>query len=223
MKTRAAVYLRVSTRDQTLANQVPDLEQMLCTRGFAIAATYQDEESGVKRRPELERLLADAKRHRFDVVLVWALDRLGRNMGETVAHVLELERIGVAVLSAREPWLDTTGPVRSLLVSIFAWVAEHERTRLVERTLAGIARARAQGKHLGRPVANVNPHAVELALAEGLPVRQIARRLGVGASTLYRELERRRQLGAPIVAVPKGGTTQLGGKSPKRHPARSSP
>lgn len=194
MTKRAAVYLRVSTRDQTLANQLPDLERMISARGFAIAATYQDEESGAKRRPELERLLADAKRHRFDVVIVWALDRLGRTMSETVALVLELERIGVELLSAREPWLDTTGPVRSLLVSVFAWVAEQERRRLVERTNAGLARARAKGIKLGRPKARINPHAIALARAEGLTTSQIAKRLKVGRATLYRALS---QNGAP--------------------------
>lgn len=200
MLRRAAVYLRVSTRDQTLANQVPDLERLIAARGFSIAATYQDEESGVKRRPGLERLLEDAKRHRFDVVLVWALDRLGRSMGDVLANVLELERIGVEVLSAREPWLDTTGPVRSLLVSVFAWVAEQERRRLVERTHAGLERARARGVKLGRPKARVERAALELALRDGLTLRQAARRLGVGASTLYRELARD---GGP--GVPKTG------------------
>jgi putative DNA-invertase from lambdoid prophage Rac len=220
MTQRAAVYLRVSTRDQTLANQVPDLERMLSARGFVIVETYQDEESGVKRRPELERLLTDAKRNYFDTVLVWALDRLGRTMAETVAHVLELERIGVTVLSAREPWLDTTGPVRSLLVSVFAWVAQQERERLVERTNAGLARARAQGITLGRPPVQANTHAVQLALDDGLTLTQVARRIGIGRSTLYRQLARRAALGA---SVPKRGATQTGGNPPKRRPPRSSP
>jgi DNA invertase Pin-like site-specific DNA recombinase len=222
MTQRAAVYLRVSTRDQTLANQIPDLERMLSARGFVIVGTYQDEESGAKRRPELERLLSDAKRNYFDTVLVWALDRLGRTMAETVAHVLELERIGVMVLSAREPWLDTTGPVRPLLISVFAWVAQQERERLVERTNAGLARARAQGIRLGRPPVQANTYAVELALGEGLTLTQAARRVGVGRSTLYRQLARRRELGAPVI-VPKRGTPQLGPKPRKSKASRSSP
>lgn len=184
---RAAVYLRVSTRDQTLANQIPDLERMIVARDFAIAATYQDEESGVKRRPGLEQLLTHAKGHRFDVVLVWALDRFGRTMSETVAHVLELERIGIDVISAREPWLDTTGPVRSLLVSVFAWVAEQERRRLVERTHAGLERARAKGVKLGRPRVAVSP--IELEQISHLRVRAIAQKLRCSRSTVYRLLE----------------------------------
>lgn len=182
---RAVVYLRVSTRDQTLANQLPDLERLAAARDFQIVATYQDEESGIKRRPGLDRLLADAKRHRFDLVLVWALDRFGRRMGETVSLVLELERIGVEILSAREPWLDTTGPVRSLLVSVFAWVAEQERTRLVERTNAGLARARARGIKLGRPKARIPTWELDAVRSGLVKVSQLARRLGVSRSTLY--------------------------------------
>jgi len=216
------VYLRVSTRDQTLANQVPDLERMLSARGFVIVATYQDEESGVKHRPELERLLTDARRNHFDTVLVWALDRLGRTMAETVARVLELERIGVTVLSAREPWLDTTGPVRSLLVSVFAWVAEQERRRLVERTHAGLARARAQGKRLGRPMKNLNPHALALEMAKGGTPAQVARRLGVGRSTLYRQLKHFRLLGG-LPAVPESGAKKRAPNPSKLNGGRSSP
>ncbi len=214
-----AVYLRVSTDEQTTANQVPELERMISARDFRIVRTYQDHESGVKRRPELERLLADARRHHFDTVLVWALDRLGRRMGETVAVALELERIGVNLLSAREPWLDTAGPVRSILVSFMAWVAEQERARLVERTNAGLARARAQGKRLGRPSVSLNPHAIQLELAKGGTFEQVAKRLGVGRSTFYRELARLRIVGAehfagPFVRAvlrPKNGTPKKGG------------
>jgi len=222
MSQRAAVYLRVSTRDQTLANQVPDLERLISARGFAIAATYQDEESGVKRRPELERLFADARRHKFDVLCVWALDRLGRTMSETVARVLELERLGVRIVSARETFLDQPDEIRSLLVAVFAWVAEWERRRLVDRTNAGLARARAQGKSLGRPGVSLNPYALELELERLTPGEKldvVAKRLGVGRSTFFRELGRLRGLGR----VPKTGTPPLGGNPSKGHPRRRSP
>jgi putative DNA-invertase from lambdoid prophage Rac len=190
-----AVYLRVSTDEQTTANQVPELERMISARDFRIVRTYQDYEGGVKRRPELEHLILDAKRGSFDTVLVWALDRLGRRMGETAAIVLELDRIGVTVLSVCEPWLDQPGPVRHLLVSLFDWIAAQERARLVERTNAGLARARAQGKRLGRPSVSLNPHAIRLELAKGGTLDQIAKRLGVGRSTFYRELARLRMGG----------------------------
>jgi len=171
--------------------------------------------------------LADAKRHRFDVVVVWALDRLGRSMGDVVANVLELERIGVDLLSAREPWLDTTGPVRSLLVSVFAWVAEWERRRLVERTNAGIARARAEGKQLGRPSVSLAPHLLELELSKGGSAADVARRLGVGRTTLFRELERLGRLGRLprgrrfAGGVRKGGAENGAAKPPKSAAPRS--
>jgi DNA invertase Pin-like site-specific DNA recombinase len=218
---RAALYLRVSTDEQTAENQRPELERIAALRGYQVESTYSETVSGAARKlPELERLMRDAQRHKLDVVMVWALDRLGRRMGEVVAKVLELERLGVDLVSVQEPWLDTGGPVRSLLVSVFAWVAEQERGRLVERTNAGLARARAKGVILGRPVRNVNPHALELALGEGLSIRQAARRLGMGASTLYRELERRRELG---LEVPKTGRKKRARKRPKSDGSRSSP
>lgn len=186
---RAALYLRVSTDEQTPDNQRLELERIAAIRRFQVASIYSETVSGAARKlPELERLMTDAKRHRFDVVMVWALDRLGRRMAEVLAKVLELERVGVDLLSAKEPWLDTAGPARSLLVSVFAWVSEQERRRLVERTLAGLERARAKGIKLGRPVARIDRNALALAFADGLTIKKAARRLGVGRSTLYRAL-----------------------------------
>lgn len=203
MPTRAALYIRVSTDEQDQANQLPDLEQMATRRGLQVVSTYSETVSGAARaRPELERMMRDAAAHRFDIVLVWALDRLGRRMGETVRRVLELEHAGVDVLSAREPWLDTSGPVRPLLVSVFAWVAEQERTRLVERTNAGLARARAKGIQLGRPSKSLNPYAIAIEMEKGGGLDRVARRLGVGRSTLFRELKRFRGLGG-LPKVPK--------------------
>jgi len=102
--------------------------------------------------------------------------------------VLELDRIGVQVVSVREPWLDTGGPVRSLLIAIFSWCAEQERERLIERTKAGLERARRQGRRIGRPRALVDV-AKALALRnEGKSIREAAVVLGVGAATLHRAL-----------------------------------
>jgi DNA invertase Pin-like site-specific DNA recombinase len=102
--------------------------------------------------------------------------------------VIELDRIGVQVISVREQWLDTSGPVRSLLIAIFSWVAEQERLRISERTKAGLERARRQGKQIGRPKAIINMP-VALALRDrGFSIRQMARELKIGASTLHRLL-----------------------------------
>lgn len=202
-----AIYLRVSTEEQTIANQVPEVDRYISARGFRIVTTYTETVSGAARHmPELERMMGDAHRRRFDTLVVWALDRLGRRMVETINLVLELERYGVNLVSLREPWLETSGPVRSLLVSIFAWVAEQERTRQIERTRAGIARAKAQGMRFGRPAKTLNHHAIRIELDKGGTLNRVAARMGVGRSTLCRELERYRALGIDLPAPsPRNG------------------
>ncbi len=132
-------------------------------------------------------MFADPRAGRVHAVAVWALDRLHRSMTAAIMTVLELDRLGVPVLSVREGWLDTRGPVRPLLVAMFGWVAEHERTRLIERTKAGLERARREGKRLGRPPASaVLLHAAHDLVLKGVPVAKAARQKGVGRSTLQR-------------------------------------
>jgi DNA invertase Pin-like site-specific DNA recombinase len=186
--TTAALYARVSTIDQTTANQLPELQRLAQARGFNVVL-YEEQESAAKARPVLDRLMADARAGKVGAVVVWALDRLHRSMVGAVNAVLELDRLGVQVISLREPWLDTVGPVRPLLVAIFGWVAEQERARLIERTKAGLVRARAQGKRLGRPPASpvLLSAAADLVRA-GEPIARAARLKGVKATTLRRFL-----------------------------------
>lgn len=184
---RAALYVRVSTDRQDATAQLPDLERMATARDWEWEVR-SEVESGAKRRPELERLLDDARRGAVHVIAVWALDRLGRSMQETVARVLELDRLGVQVVSVREPWMDSGGPTRPLLLAIMAWVAEQERTRLIERTRAGIERARKQGKRLGRPPAT-DKRAIALTtaaaeVAGGKSIRAAAAAWDLSESTL---------------------------------------
>jgi DNA invertase Pin-like site-specific DNA recombinase len=184
--TTAAIYLRVSTDRQTVQNQHGDLLRLVQARGYE-PAIYEEVESAAKVRPVLDRLLADARVGRVQAVAVWALDRLHRSMTGAINTVLELDRLGVRVLSVREPWLDTDSPVRPLLVAIFGWVAEQERTRLIERTKAGMARARREGKKVGRPrTSAVLLHAAADLVAHGLPVAEAARRKGVTRASLRR-------------------------------------
>src|SRR5258708_40224264 len=96
-------------------------------------------------------MMVDAKRGRFRVLLIWSLDRFGRNMHRNIGDVLELDRLGVQVVSVKEPWLDQQGPARSLLLAGFSWGAEQEAVRLSGRTPAGLARARAAGRDRGPP------------------------------------------------------------------------
>lgn len=132
-------------------------------------------------------MMHDAHQGQFDVLVVWALDRFGRSTVGNIQAVLDLDRCGVQVVSVREEWLDTSGPVRSLLIAIFGWVAEQERVRLSERTKAGIERARRQGVHVGRPVVRVDVERprtawglVARACARARQVRARARRGRVG-------------------------------------------
>lgn len=189
VRKRAALYLRVSTDDQTTMNQIAELEQVAKTRGWTVVGIFDETASGVARaRPVLARMLELAHRGGVDVVAVWALDRIGRSMQDTIRIVLELERVGVELVSMREAWLDSGGPVRPLLVSIFAWVAEQERTRLGERVRAGQARARQAGVKIGRPSTRLTPAAVLKLRRQGMSLRQIARHLKVSYSTAQRLL-----------------------------------
>jgi putative DNA-invertase from lambdoid prophage Rac len=188
----AAVYVRASTGRQDPANQGPDCARLAVARGLRIARTYTEWASAGGRRPVFEELVDDARRGAFGVVVVWALDRFGRSMVGNVRVLLELDRLGVKVVSVREPWLDTGGPVRDLLVSIFSWVAEQESRRLGERTRAGLDRARARGAHLGRPRRTIT--ASELARArklqkDGATLRFIAQRLRIPRATIARALQ----------------------------------
>jgi putative DNA-invertase from lambdoid prophage Rac len=212
-RPRAAIYLRVSTDEQTVENQRPDVERMLAVRELELVELFAENVSAAaKARPAFDRMMEGAKRGRFKVLAIWSLDRFGRSMVGNMNAVRELDRLGVRVVSAREDWLDTTGPVRELLIAIFSWVAEQERVRLGERTRAGMARARATGKSIGRPRARIDPNELDMLareyglLSSGRSVRgytgrratkaQLARRLGVSEATLRRELARRRASGS---------------------------
>lgn len=190
---RAGIYARVSTSEQTIENQVPELTRMAEARGFT-ATVYSEIESGAKRRPVLENLIEDARRGRFETVFVWSLDRFGRGGAlEALQTISAFEKVGVAVVSARESWLDTTvdNPFRDALISFTATVARMERTRLIERTRAGLERARAQGKRLGRPPCSpVLLGAAADQVAAGTSIRAAAKAVGVPERSVRRHLMR---------------------------------
>jgi DNA invertase Pin-like site-specific DNA recombinase len=188
MTRRAALYLRVSTDRQHSENQRPEVEQLARARGFEVVKVYEESGSAVKHRPAYAQMMKDARKGGFDTLIVWALDRLGRSMVGNLNDVLELDRVGVTVISVQESWLDTSSPVRSLLVAVFSWAAETERSRLVARTLAGLEQARRRGAKIGRPRRKFDlEHARELRAA-GRPLRAVAAEVGVGYATLCRAL-----------------------------------
>jgi putative DNA-invertase from lambdoid prophage Rac len=148
MSKRVATYCRVSSDMQTTDNQTAPVETLAASKG-EVVARYVETGSAAKVRPVFEAMLQAAQRGEFDVLCIVAIDRFGRSMVGNVNDVLALDKAGVAIASVREPWLDSGGPVRPLLVAIFSWVAEEERRVLIERTKAGMARAKAEGKVIG--------------------------------------------------------------------------
>src|SRR5260221_9665012 len=148
---KAAIYARVSTVDQEPENQLHELRRYVEARGWTAVEYVERGVSGAKdRRPALDRLLADARRRRFDVVVCWRLDRLGRNLKHLITLLEELQALGVAFVSLAEG-IDATTPAGRLQMQILGAIAGFERGRIVERVRAGLARAKAQGQRLGRP------------------------------------------------------------------------
>ena len=187
---RAALYLRVSTDDQTTENQERELRATADSAGQEIMAVYRDKGiSGAKgrdKRPGFDAMIKDAARRRFDVVMAWSVDRLGRSLQDLIAFMQELRSLRID-LFLHQQGLDTTTPAGKMMFQVLGSFAEYERDMIRARVNAGIARAKAVGKHCGRP-----PLAPELAerIREALAVpgrpgiRVIAKQFGVSPMTV---------------------------------------
>ncbi len=191
---RVALYARVSTTDQTLEPQLHALREYSHARGLEIVEEYVDEGvSGARdRRPGLDALLRDAARHRFDAVLIWKLDRLGRSLGHLIRLVDQLGHLGIDLISLNDPGMDTTAPTGKLIFHVMGAVAEFERGLIAQRTKAGLAAAKRRGKRLGRPraIRGSATFKLERWLAEGRSVRSIASELEVCRATVIAEATR---------------------------------
>ena len=181
---KAAIYARVSTSDQEPENQLVDVRRYVEARGWT-AVEYVDRGiSGAKdRRPSLDALVRDAKRRRFDVVVCWRLDRLGRNLKHLITLLEELQSLGVAFVSLAEG-IDATTPAGKLQMHILGAIAEFERARIAERVKAGLRRARAEGKRIGRPRRRVSDS--DLDRTAHLSVRSAAAVLRLPRAVLHR-------------------------------------
>src|SRR5215469_12677790 len=159
---RAVLYLRVSTIDQTTANQERELRQVADRMGCEIVHVYKDHGiSGAKgrdKRPEFDRLLRDATRRQFDMVMAWSVDRLGRSLQDLIAFLKELHELHID-LFLHQQGIDTTTPGGKAMFQMMGVFAEFERSMIQERVRAGLARARREGKRLGRP--SINPRLKE--------------------------------------------------------------
>src|ERR1035441_9411910 len=187
---RSAIYARVSTRDQSCDLQVRDLRAYCTARKFAIFREYIDHgESGAKNsRPALNNLMADARKRKFDAIVVWRFDRFARSTKHLLLALEEFRSLGVQFISYQEN-IDTSRPLGQALFTIVSAVAQLERDLIRERVSAGIRNARANGKKLGRPRRIVDHDRLVRLKAEGASLRQIAEALGIGYGTVRARLQ----------------------------------
>ena len=187
---RAALYLRVSTLDQHPENQLHDLRQLAAQRGYEITHEYSDKISGAKpKRPGLNQLLSDARRGRFDVVVVWAFDRLARSVRHFLEVLDELNHLNIEFISFREN-IDTGGPLGRAMIIIVSAIAELERNLIVERVRAGMRRARLEGRHIGRIPLQVDEAAILRDRAAGRSLRELALQNRISTATVRKVLKR---------------------------------
>ena len=175
---RIALYARVSTRDkgQDTENQLAQLREFARTQGWTVTGEYVDRASNKHSdREQFQKLFQDASQRRFDTVLFWSLDRFSREgVLETLNHLQRLSSYGVGYRSLTEQYLDSCGIFKDAVLSILATIAKQERIRLSERTIAGLEKARRDGRVGGRPRLVVNRAKIARMDAEGLTTREIA-------------------------------------------------
>jgi DNA invertase Pin-like site-specific DNA recombinase len=184
---RVGIYSRVSTHEQTTAAQLDELRAYCERRNWVIVAEYTDEGVSGSRdsRPGLNLLVADAKRRKFDVVLVYRYDRFARSLRQLVNALCEFDSLGIHFVSLHEG-VDTSTPNGRLVFGIFASIAEFERELIRSRVRSGIAAARARGKRIGRPRSLVTDSQINSLLAEGHSMEAIGQQLGISAATVCR-------------------------------------
>jgi len=200
---RAALYLRVSTDEQTVENQERELLEAAARAGWEVARVYRDEGiSGAKgrdKRPGLDNLLKDAARRGFDVVMAWSVDRLGRSLQDLVGILSEVHAAGIDLFLHRQA-IDTTTPAGKAMFQMMGVFAEFERAMIRDRVRSGMARARAKGQRFGRPAVPLEKQeTIRLMLRQGTGILKTAKLNGVGTFTVQR-----------IKAEMAGGETKAG-------------
>lgn len=190
---KAAIYTRVSTNDQTTENQRLKLHEVAQRQGWEVVAEYADNgitgSKGRDKRPGLDKLLKGVSRKEFDVVMAWSVDRLGRSLMHLIQLMNELHAKGIDLYLDREG-IDTSTPMGEMIFNITASFAQFERKMIQERVKAGMARAKKQGKHIGRPrvKSEVETKIIKLR-RQGLGIHRIAKEVGCGSGTVQRVIK----------------------------------
>ena len=186
---KAAIYARVSTANngQDPTMQTRELREYCDRRGWTVAGEYVDIGiSGTKeRRPELDRLLGEAHRRRFDAVVVWRFDRFARSVSHLLRALETFKSLGIEFVSLSEQ-VDTSTPTGKMVFTVLGAVAELERSLIVERVRAGLRNAKAKGKSLGRPRVAVDAARIAVLRSQGLSWAKIGEQLGLGEGTVRR-------------------------------------
>ncbi len=187
---KVAIYARVSTKDQSVDMQLNDLERYSRERGLCVYKVYKDNGvSGTKEtRPALSELMDDAKKRRFDIVLVWRFDRFARSTKHLVTALHEFRHLGIDFISFQEN-IDTSSPLGEAIFTIISAMSKLERDIIAERVKGGLRKARANGKQLGRPNDDVDISNVIKCKEQGMSIREIAKDLGLSRSKVERTLK----------------------------------
>ncbi len=191
---RVAIYARVSTSNQTVENQLAELRIVAERNQWNVVAEFSDNGiSGTKgrdQRPAFDDLLKRATRREFDLIMVWAIDRLGRSIQHLVSFMTEIQSLGVD-LYVHQQAIDTTTPSGRMIFGIFSALGEYERELMRERIMAGQRRARSQGVQIGRPskMNDAVRTSVKLLHGNGMAIRIIAKQLEIGVGTVYSALK----------------------------------
>jgi DNA invertase Pin-like site-specific DNA recombinase len=192
LSMRVGIYARVSTKDQNCELQLRDLRAFCAARKFTVVREYVDVgESGAKdSRPQLNELMADARKRKLDAVIVWRFDRFARSTKHLLLALEEFCSLGVQFISYQEN-IDTSTPLGQALFTIVSAVAQLERDLIRERVRAGLRNAKLKGKTLGRPTLNLDRDRIARLRASGTSIREIAAQLGVSTATVHNVLQQR--------------------------------
>jgi DNA invertase Pin-like site-specific DNA recombinase len=194
---RAVFYTRVSSGDQHPETQLCDLRSLAAARGYEIVGEYTDTISGSKaKRPGLDQLMTDARRRRFDVVMVWAFDRMARSVRHFLEVLDELNHLNIEFVSFREN-IDTGGPLGRAMIVIVGAISELERSLIVERVKAGMRRAKLEGRQIGRLRLVVDREEIVRDRRSGMSLTQVAKKHGVSRASVCRLMK--------VNAVPSAG------------------